>query len=100
MNKLEQIKLMWKKFILHEKALIHEYGLDKYRANVVFTIDNIPNQKCKNCFGRGYTARDITVNRVCPCGCLHGFALKAIKDLKDGELIMDFDGKISTVKEG
>jgi len=100
MNKQEPAAVQWKRFLLYEQALIAKFGKEEYKNNVVFIIDNTPNSKCKDCFGRGYTGKDISVNRVCPCGCLHGFALKAIADLKEDELIMDFDGQISVVNEG
>ncbi len=94
MKQTPSIVMMWKRLLLHEQALIAKYGLEKYRAETVFVIMREPKQNCKYCFGRGYTARDITFGRVTPCGCVKGFGLRGIADLKEDELAMDFDGNI------
>jgi len=94
MKKEPTIQMMWKRFLLHEQALIAKLGLEKYKTNVVFVIMQEPKKNCKHCYGRGYTGKDIAFGRVTPCGCVKGFALRGIADLKEDELAMDFDGNI------
>ena len=98
MKKVPTIPTMWKRFKLHEQALIAKHGLEKYKSSIVFVIMQMPKKNCKDCFGRGYDGKDITIGRVTPCGCVKGFALRGIGDLKEDELAMDFDGNIYVVE--
>ena len=92
-----EVSFMWKRFLLYEQAMIAKHGLDEYFHSVVFVIDKEPKPNCKHCYGRGYTGKDIKTGRVTPCGCLSGFSLRSIVDLKNDELCMDFDGKIAVM---
>ena len=86
--------MMWKRLLLTEQALIEKHGLEKYKAETVFVITQMPKDNCKRCFGRGYMDRDIKVGRIIPCECTEGFGLRGIADLKEDELVMDFEGAI------
>ena len=88
------VAMMWKKLLLYEQALIRKHGLEKYKAETVFVIMQRPKENCKHCYGRGWTGKDIAFGRVTPCGCVKGFGLRGIVDLKEDELAMDFDGNV------
>ena len=88
------VAMMWKKLLLYEQALIRKHGLEKYKAETVFVIMQRPKENCKHCYGRGWTGKDIAFGRVTPCGCVKGFGLRGIADLKEDELVMDFDGNV------
>ena len=88
------IPTMWKRLLLTEQALIAKHGLEKYKAETVFVIMQMPKKNCKLCFGRGYRDREASVGRIVPCACTKGFGLRGIADLKDDEIVMDFDGAI------
>ena len=74
--------------------MIAKHGLEKYKAETVFVITQMPKSNCKMCFGRGYRDRAIATGRVIPCECTKGFGLRGIADLKEDELVMDFEGAI------
>ena len=85
---------MWKRLLQGEQILIAEHGLEKYKAGTVFVIKEMPDKKCKTCYGRGFMDRDIKVGRIVPCGCVKSFGLRAIAQLKEDEIVMDFNGNI------
>lgn len=87
-------KQQWSIIHSNERQLRKNAG-SSFNADYTFVIAALPKPKCKRCHGRGWTGRSVEFDRVIPCACIEGWAIKNLDNVSIEETTMDFLGNIA-----